>query len=622
MIGGCLISMTKGRLVSLIGRKGFPMSDEVLSEVAASNTGEKYPRWLRYLSAGFVLIAGIYLCLLWVASYNRDNYDDKAVHYYCAARLCANVQEVKAIEKARPIWVAKLPSDKQFRHEFRLSSSMLYLLPSLVFRVACEKYRTSCGPPSSFSLPFRNASFLLNVFGLLLICILSFRYPVPGVVAMICLLVSSFDFAIPRLLQVGRNAGNYGWSFLYYGPWGSAHLVLFAAFFAYVMQQWIVMAICLMLIPVWHVGCGALWVPMALASFGLGKLCVHPHRRVGGIVIGGLFILMCVISFLAGYIRSLWVLPVIVFMCSFFSRFPWASAILAFSASFLACMPFGWFMSVVWLLLGWAGYSEQNLITGLMIISMLAIVGLYILRTERMRKIAFGILFACCLAITPFLILHVDGQLLWLFLVFGYVVLNGERIPEPITTVITITASYLYLSQLLIVASRISGVMDWLVLHTGNELLPLVSERLEGTRHVAIVVLLVMLAVSAAYLLARRPISAKRQIAILIVAGMVLLTVSFHLHQGDLLAALAGRCAFFTENDRHIHRIPVTCETLHTLDPNRDAEFFSSLGDFLILGANEVQHNSWSDEAETQPLQGGIIHGDCNQERPTDGWGR
>ena len=98
------------------------------------------------------LAAALQILALWLAAYRTGNLDDKAVHYYSAARLAASPDRVRAIEAAIPDWLNKLPPNRHFRLTNRLHSAANYLVPSLLLRGLC-----AAGPPDSFSVAVKAA---------------------------------------------------------------------------------------------------------------------------------------------------------------------------------------------------------------------------------------------------------------------------------------------------------------------------------------------------------------------------------------------------------------------------------------------------------------------------------
>lgn len=459
------------------------MNGDATGAMAPGSDQKCAPR-IGYAAIAFTLVSIVYLSALWITRYGCGdaNYDDKAVHYYCAARLYATPEARAAIECNRSGWLNKLPESMRFRTDIRLSSFGIYLLPSSILRAACEPYRSPGGAPRSFALPFRNASFLAHIVALCIILGLAIRFPIPGSIVMLCLVAASFKSLNPSWLA---GVADYNSHYLTYAPRCSAILVLVAAAFAYIQRQWLMAVISLLLLFVWHAGCGLFWVPLGVAACVLSSLSIVGQRKMKMVVVGSLVTLAVLIA--------------------------------------------------------------------------------------------------------PFMELQEQPRL-WCALVIACFFANARipRLSQSLRVALMTTAWYLYLTQLLVVVVGIPGVRDALLTYTHNDLVTEVSARFEGTRHIAAVALVVLVIVGVANLLTARWTCQPWRTRALLAAELMLLTFAVYAHRGSFLTLASGNLPFFTESDVHINRISVTYSNLATLDPNHEAEFFSSLGDFLICGGNKA----------------------------------
>ena len=141
---------------------------------------------------GVACLFMVYLASLWIGVYPGGDLDDKAVHYYSAARLFASADHVESLAVARSAWLDALPSrEAKFRTDNRLSSYRNYLLPSSLLRVVAEMDRPSRNePPESFSRPLKAAFLFLYLAGLGCIVGVTWRRP-----ALMVLLLASLTLA-------------------------------------------------------------------------------------------------------------------------------------------------------------------------------------------------------------------------------------------------------------------------------------------------------------------------------------------------------------------------------------------------------------------------------------------
>ena len=76
-----------------------------------STSPESRSGWTLWL----LLLAAVQILVLWLSSYSEGNLDDKAVHYYSAARLFAQADKTAPLDGIEHLWLNKLPADRQFR---------------------------------------------------------------------------------------------------------------------------------------------------------------------------------------------------------------------------------------------------------------------------------------------------------------------------------------------------------------------------------------------------------------------------------------------------------------------------------------------------------------------------
>ena len=206
------------------------------------------------------LAAALQLLALWLAAYRPGNLDDKAVHYYSAARLAASPDRVRAVEAAIPAWLNKLPPNRHFRLTNRLHSAANYLVPGLLLRGLCAS-----GPPDSFSVAVKAALALAFALALLALVALTARHPPDLAFALACALAAGLGFSWSTLAPPAAA----GMGPLTSVPRGSALLLLPAAWSALARRRWIAAGIALLLIAGWHAGLAALALPIMLLAFGL-----------------------------------------------------------------------------------------------------------------------------------------------------------------------------------------------------------------------------------------------------------------------------------------------------------------------------------------------------------------
>lgn len=255
---------------------------------ANRNKNELVPelRWKDLLSCqwgarGAVFLALIHLSVLWMSCYPQDDLDDKAVHYYCAARLYTDHVHAEAIAKALPAWLSQLDTARQrFRTDNRVSIYANYVIPSSLVRLIAQIDRPSDqSPPRSYTRPLKIAFLLLHVFGLFWIFAVTWRRPFVSVFLFACLTIASFRISLSWITQCPPE----DMLFLIYVPRGSAVLLFVGAFAAFQQRKRLIGGISLLLLFGWHFGSSALIVPLAVLSYSLTRAAQLRSRwtRIG-----------------------------------------------------------------------------------------------------------------------------------------------------------------------------------------------------------------------------------------------------------------------------------------------------------------------------------------------------
>ena len=259
----------------------------------------------RWTSRGIVLAASVFLSVLWIASYPEVDLDDKAVHYYSAARLYADHAHVEAVESARTAWRSRLHGSSRptsGRIDNRLSSYANYLIPSTLVRLVAGIDRSSPGsPPRSFTRPVKLAFLIAFVLGLSWIVGVTWRSPLTAVLVLAGLLLAEFLASPAWLAQRSR----YNMRSLVYVPRGSAVVLLAGTFAAFHGRRWWAVVVGLVLVFLWHLGFAAVMVPVALVAFGLGCAARVRSWRARLVLVGLLLVFGGITSLGAASVRHL-----------------------------------------------------------------------------------------------------------------------------------------------------------------------------------------------------------------------------------------------------------------------------------------------------------------------------
>lgn len=218
----------------------------------------------------------IHLALCWIICYPRGDLDDKAVHYYSAARLYASRPHIAAVNTARPDWLCQLPNQAlQFRTANRLASYANYPLPSSILRIVMQLDQAHNGwPPHSYVRPLKIAFLILHVFALLWLLAVTWRQPLIAVVLLTIFSMAALWWRLNWLAPLPRK----DMMFLIYVPRGSAILIWAACFAAAYQKRWWSAVISFILLLAWNVGAALLvLLPTLGALVWIGTIPTAPR---------------------------------------------------------------------------------------------------------------------------------------------------------------------------------------------------------------------------------------------------------------------------------------------------------------------------------------------------------
>lgn len=222
---------------------------------------------MKWAARGIALLMIVYLSAIWVAGYDREELDDKAVHYYSAARLYSDRAHAQAIAAARPGWLGRLEGRDKYILANRLSCFANYTIPSSLSRLIMQIEAPTEGlPPCSYTRPVKIAFFLLYLFGLAWIAAICWPGPLMSVFLFTCLVAASFTkLPLAWITPIPPSDMVY----FHFVPRGSAILLLAGAFAAFQKRRLLPAGISCLLIFGWHFGFALAVVPLALLAFGL-----------------------------------------------------------------------------------------------------------------------------------------------------------------------------------------------------------------------------------------------------------------------------------------------------------------------------------------------------------------
>jgi len=244
------------------------------------------------------LFAAGLLAVLWIVCYPACDVDDKAVHYYSAARLFAGSGPARAVDAALPEWLCRVGTNEhsRFRLQNRIVSFRNYLVPSALLRLAAGLDRAAPGePPRSFTRPLRAAFFLAHAAALCWILAVSWRSPALLFLVLTALVIAAHP-GVPAWLAA---APRKDMGFLIYVPRGSAILVLLGALAALQQSRWWLALAGVLLVFGWHGGFACVGVPLAGCAAGIAVACRAGFPRVRYALAGTLVLLAVAASFAA-----------------------------------------------------------------------------------------------------------------------------------------------------------------------------------------------------------------------------------------------------------------------------------------------------------------------------------
>jgi hypothetical protein len=220
-----------------------------------------------------------------MAAYEKGNLDDKAVHYYSAARLYADRASVHAIQMAEPSWLGRLNPDKRYRMHNRLASYANYAIPDSLLRLLCAA-RPGTEAPASFTIPVKRSFLLLFLVTLGWLIVATRRHPTDALLVAACLMLAACG-TVPHALAPRSDPSM---AFMIYVPRGSATILILIAFACFSRGRGTLAGISLLLAAGWHAGLAVVTVPCALLAFGL-TLCDRADSRYIRIMLAALVVL-------------------------------------------------------------------------------------------------------------------------------------------------------------------------------------------------------------------------------------------------------------------------------------------------------------------------------------------
>jgi len=284
---------------------------------------------------------------------------------------------------------------------------------------------------------------------------------------------------------------------------------------------------------------------------------------------------------------------------------PRCSAIFVSAAAFLAFAQRQWITAVIMFLLIFFWHAGSALIWCPLILAAWGLSSVGLCKYKKGRIVVIASLFLLSVLFSAFIDL-LDQLRLWFpLIIFSLAIVINSRLPQSLTKTLMATAAFLFLTQLVIILFDMFSVGEWFVRVTGNPLVATIPDRLEGTRHIASVTLLMLiLLIAARFTTEHYKLSHIRNV-ILVGFQMVVLLLGIWANHKVLRALISGKLPFFSESDAHIKRVSTNYYTLDSLDPNQEETFFASLGDFLILNDGETHNKAApsegeSDEAKTE----------------------
>lgn len=230
---------------------------------------------MRSLAYGLIAGGVCQFLILWLLAYSGGNLDDKAVHYYSAARLFASPASVKALAEAEPVWMNRLDPEARFRTRNRLHSFSNYALSDSLTRLFCSA-RIGHHPPASWSFPVNISFFLLFLLALGWLIAVTVVEPVDTLILFAVLMVGAFRISLPALAP----AADPSMGFLSQMPRGSAVLPVLVSFACFARGRYLLMGASLLLTFAWHAGFAAVAVPCALLSFALARIDRAGNRDI------------------------------------------------------------------------------------------------------------------------------------------------------------------------------------------------------------------------------------------------------------------------------------------------------------------------------------------------------
>ena len=171
---------------------------------------------------------------------------------------------------------------------------------------------------------------------------------------------------------------------------------------------------------------------------------------------------------------------------------------------------------------------------------------------------------------------------LWIpLLLFGLILITGKAPSQsPWLCAVSLTSTYLLVSQTLIMLLANHRVLAWFGTATGNMLVAELPLRLSGSRQIASIALLLALALGFVNVMHSFWLRGAPKGAALMAATFLFLVAVLNVQRGAVARVVCGRSPFF--QTEHVVRRPVTAEVLEALDPGDESVFFASLGDFIL----------------------------------------
>lgn len=234
---------------------------------SASRAKGKSDQSWRGWTIGLIAAAACQLLILWFAQYSPHDLEDKAVHYYSAARLFADDGKIKALDAAEPVWMKKIPVQHVEQLKSHLHTYATSPFGYLLIRGFCA-LSPGDSPPAAYTFPVKLAFFLLFLLALGWLIAVTYHHDFDAVLVMACLLMAALNLCVATIAPVSDPS----FDFLSYVPHGSATLLILAAFACFSRGNGILAAISLLLAACWHTGFAAAVVPCTALAFGL-TLC-------------------------------------------------------------------------------------------------------------------------------------------------------------------------------------------------------------------------------------------------------------------------------------------------------------------------------------------------------------